>query len=61
MTEVMKAFETEWQKYPSLVVLQKWIDGIKKSFDITKVGSALAYTNARRSAPGLPALNLEEF
>ena len=61
MKQVMKAFETEWQKYPSLVVLQKWIDGLKKSFDITKVGRALAYTNARRCAPGLPALNLEEF
>ena len=59
--QVRKAFETEWKKYPSLVVVQKWIDGLKKSFDITKVGRALAYTNARRCDPGLPALNLEEF
>ena len=57
--QVMKAFETEWQKYPSLAVVQKWIDGLKKSFDVTKVGRALAYTNARRCAPSLPALNLE--
>ena len=57
--EVMKAFETEWQKYPSLAVVQRWIDGLTKSFDITKVGRALAYTNARRCAPSLPALNLE--
>ena len=59
--QVIKAFETEWQKYPSLAVVQKWIDGLKKSFDITKVGRALAYTNARRCAPDLPVLNLEEF
>ncbi len=61
MKQVKKTFEVEWQRYPSLVVVQKWIDGLKKSFDITKVGRALAYTNARRCAPGLPALNLEEF
>lgn len=57
--QVKKAFEIEWQKYPSLVTVQKWMDGLKKSFNITKVGRALAYTNARRCAPGLPALNLE--
>ena len=61
MKQVKKTFEVEWQRYPSLVVVQKWIDGLKKSFDITKVGRALAYTNARRCAPGLPALNLEKF
>lgn len=58
---VKDAFKTEWQKYPSLVAVQKWMGGLKKSFDITKVGRALAYTNARRCAPGLPALNLEEL
>lgn len=57
--QVRNAFETEWQKYPSLVAAQKWIGGLAKSFDITKVGRALAYTNARRCAPGLPALDLE--
>lgn len=59
MKQVKEAFEMEWQRYPSLVVVQKWMSGLKKSFNITKVGQALAYTNARRCAPGLPALNLE--
>lgn len=57
--QAKKAFEVEWQKYPSLAAMQKWMDGLKKSFNITKVGRALAYTNIRRYAPDLPALDLE--
>lgn len=56
---VEKAFEHEWGKRPSLVALQEWVGGLHKSFEITRVGAALAYTNARRCAPGLPPLDLK--
>ena len=59
LKQVKKTFEVEWAKFPALVAMQKWIDGLHKSFEITKVGKALAYVNAKRCAPGLPPLRLE--
>lgn len=59
LTKVKKAFEDEWAKFPALVEMQKWFDGLHKSFEITKVGMALAYVNAKRCAPDLPPLRLE--
>lgn len=59
LAQVKKVFEAEWAKFPALVAMQKWVDGLHKSFEITKVGKALAYVNAKRCAPCLPPLRLE--
>lgn len=55
---VISAFMDEWDGYPSLKKLHSWWDSIPVSFNITPVGVALAYTNARRCDKDIPELPL---
>lgn len=59
MSEVKQKFEAKLKAYPTLYKVQQWFDNLKMSFNITKVGKALAYVNGKRYAPELPELSLE--
>ena len=45
-----------WDSYDSLAKVRMWWERIPCSFEITKVGTVLAHTNAKRCDPTLPDL-----
>lgn len=55
---VITAFMSEWDSYPSLKMLHTWWDSLPCVFDITHVGTVLAHTNARRCDKRIPELPL---
>lgn len=59
MNQVKQKFLEVVSKYQSLLRVNNWISAIEPSFELTSVGEALAYVNARRCIPDLPILELE--
>ena len=57
--QVKLKFLEKVSKYPSLVRVNDWISTIEPPFELTSVGEALAYVNARRCIPDLPIMELE--
>lgn len=58
LKNVQDSFICLWDSFDALKQLRLWWESIPTSFDITKVGEVLAYTNAKRCDPGLPDLLL---
>ena len=54
--KVKDSFMKLWDSYDALKCVHVWWDDIPFSFEITKVGTVLAHTNAKRCDPGLPDL-----
>lgn len=59
INQVKHKFLEVVSKYRSLVRFNDWISTIEPPFELTSVGEALAYVNARRCIPDLPILELE--
>ena len=61
--EVKKEAESEfmvrWDSYATLNTLHQWWDALPTEFDITRVGTVLAHTNARRCDADIPELSLD--
>lgn len=55
----ISAFMSMWDSYPPLKQLHTWWNSLSVYFSITRVGSILAYTNARRLDELIPDLPLE--
>ena len=62
-TELLKHAKAEFAKrfsqYGALKKFKDWLADIKHGFELTSVGEALGYVNARRCIPDLPAIELE--
>lgn len=62
-SQVLKQVKDEFAKrisqYGVLKKLKDWLANRKGCFELTSVGEALGYVNARRCIPGLPAIELE--
>ena len=54
--KVKDSFMKLWDSYDALKCVHVWWDDIPFSFEITKVGTVLAHTNAKRCDSGLPDL-----
>lgn len=57
--QVKAEFSKRFSQYGTLKKLKDWLAGIKHGFELTSVGEALGYVNARRCLPSLPAIELE--
>lgn len=55
-SKVDEEFMKLWDSFETLKQLRMWWDFIPVLFDITKVGTVLAYTNAKRCDPNIPDL-----
>lgn len=62
-TELLKRVKAEFAKrfsqYDALKKFKDWLEDIRHGFELTSVGEALGYVNARRCIPDLPAIELE--
>lgn len=52
-------FVEKMVEYKSLMQMKNWLASVGYSFELTSVGEALAYVNARRCIPELPIFELE--
>ena len=52
-------FAEKIPKYEAIRQFRDWLANQKHSFDLTPIGEALAYVNARRCIPELPIMELE--
>ena len=52
-------FAEKMAGYEAIQRLKIWLEEQKYSFELTPIGEALAYVNARRCIPGLPVIELE--
>lgn len=57
-SNVVTAFMSEWNSYPSLQKLYTWWNSLPYAFTLTHVGTVLAHTNARRCDKNIPELPL---
>lgn len=62
-TELLKRVKAEFAKrfsqYDALKKFKDWLEDIRHGFELTSVGEALGYVNARRCIPDLPTIELE--
>ncbi|SFG73034.1 hypothetical protein SAMN05216356_1227 [Oribacterium sp. WCC10] len=56
LNNVKDEFIKKWDSFESLKKIRNWWEGIPCSFEITRVGTVLAHTNAKRCDPTLPDL-----
>ena len=59
LNQVKAEFAKRFSQYGTLKKLKDWLANRKGWFELTSVGEALGYVNARRCIPGLPAIELE--
>lgn len=59
LKQVKDEFAKRISQYGVLKRLKDWLANRKGWFELTSVGEALGYVNARRCIPGLPAIELE--
>ena len=59
LKQVKDEFAKRISQYGVLKKLKDWLANRKGCFELTSVGEALGYVNARRCIPGLPAIELE--
>ena len=59
LRQVKQKFVEKMAEYKSVMQVKEWLAKVGHSFEITSVGEALAYVNARRCIPGLPIIELE--
>lgn len=59
LKQVKDEFAKRISQYGTLKKLKEWLANRKGWFDLTSVGEALGYVNARRCIPDLPAIELE--
>lgn len=59
LRQVKQKFVEKMAEYKSIMQVKGWLAKVGHSFEITSVGEALAYVNARRCMPGLPIIELE--
>lgn len=57
----LSTFLKTWNSYPTLKELREWWDSITVCFEITQIGEALAYANARNRCSEIPKLDLESI
>ena len=53
---VKNKFQNIWDSYSSLKKLRIWWEKLPFAFDITRVGTVLAHTNAKRCDSDVPDL-----
>ncbi len=56
LEEVKNEFVKVWDSYSALMKVRNWWEALPVAFDITKVGTVLAHTNAKRCDKGVPDL-----
>jgi len=59
LKQVKDEFAKRISQYGTLKKLKEWLANSEGYFELTSVGEALGYVNARRCLPGLPAIALE--
>lgn len=59
LQQVKQKFVEKMAEYKSVMQVKEWLAKVGHSFELTSVGEALAYVNARRCMPGLPIIDLE--
>ena len=59
LKKVKFAFAEKITGHGTLNQFKTWLSSLKPSFELTPIGEALAYVNARRCIPGLPVIELE--
>lgn len=59
LNQVKAEFAKRFSQYGTLKKLKDWLANRKGCFELTSVGEALGYVNARRCIPGLPTIELE--
>ncbi len=59
LQQVKEKFDNDIKKYNTLQGISKWWMQIPCAFNITSVGSVLAYTNAKRCDPRVPEIPLQ--
>lgn len=59
LKQVKDEFAKRISQYGTLKKLKEWLANSEGYFELTSVGEALGYVNARRCLPGLPAIELE--
>lgn len=59
LNKVRSEFMIQLDRYPALNKLHQWWNKLPRAFTITRVGTALAHTNARRCDSTIPELPLE--
>lgn len=59
LQQVKQKFVEKMAEYNSIMQVKEWLAKVGHSFELTSVGEALAYVNARRCIPGLPIIELE--
>lgn len=59
LRQVKQKFVEKMAEYKSVMQVKEWLAKVGHSFELTSVGEALAYVNARRCMPGLPIIELE--
>ena len=59
LQKVKGTFAEKMIGYGALKQFKTWLASLNHSFELTLIGEALAYVNARRCIPGLPVMELE--
>ena len=59
LQKAKSAFVKKMSKYWAICRFRDWLASQKHYFDLTPIGEALAYVNARRCIPELPIIELE--
>lgn len=59
LQKVKLTFAGKMMEYDALKQFKMWLASLNHSFELTSIGEALAYVNARRCMPGLPVMELE--
>lgn len=59
LKKVKSAFVEKIAGYSNLNQFKTWLSSLKHSFELTPIGEALAYVNARRCIPEFPIIELE--
>ena len=54
-----KKFLEKMTEYKSIMQVKNWLATVGCAFELTSVGEALAYVNARRCIPELPVIELK--
>ena len=59
LQQAKQKFVEKMAEYKSVMQVKEWLAKVGHSFELTSVGEALAYVNARRCMPGLPVIELD--
>ena len=59
LQKAKSVFAEKMSKYGAICQFKDWLASQKHYFDLTPIGEALAYVNARRCIPELPIMELE--